>query len=93
MEPLSIKDVHDRLQELPGWEMPSHAEIAKEFEFADFSQAIAFAQKVGEESERQHHHPDILIRNNKVLLTLTTHEDNGLTYMDFKMAKIIEQMV
>ena len=93
MEPLSIKDVHDRLQELKGWEMPSHTEISKEFEFANFREAMDFVQKVGEESERQHHYPDILIRNNKVLLTLTTHEDGGLTYMDFKMARIIEQMV
>ena len=93
MEPLSIKDVHDRLVELPGWEMSDYTSIYKEFEFANFKEAIEFVQKIGEESERQHHHPDILIRNNKVLLTLTTHEDNGLTYMDFKLAKIIEQMI
>ena len=36
MDSLSIKDVHDRLQELPGWEMPSHTEITKEFEFKEF---------------------------------------------------------
>ena len=93
MDSLSIKDVHDRLQELPGWEMPSHTEITKEFEFKDFKEAMGFVQKVGEEAARQHHYPDILIRNNKVTLTLTTPEDNGLTYTDFKMAKIIEQLV
>ncbi len=93
METLSIKDVHDRLQELQGWEMTSHTEISKEFGFKDFREALDFAQKVGEEASRQHHYPDILIRNNKVLLTLTTHENGGLTYMDFKMAKIIEQLV
>jgi len=93
METLSIKDVHDRLQELQGWEMTSHTEISKEFGFKDFREALDFAQKVGEEASRQHHYPDMLIRNNKVLLTLTTHENGGLTYMDFKMAKIIEQLV
>ena len=92
-EHLSIKDIHDRLQELPGWEMPSHTEIAKEFEFANFKEAADFVQKVGEEAERQHHYPDILIRNNRVLLTLTTPEEGGLTYKDFKLAKIIEQLV
>ena len=93
MESLSIKDVHDRLQELPGWEMSDYTAIYKEFEFTNFKEAMEFVQKIGEEAERQHHYPDILIRNNRVLLTLTTHEDNGLTYMDFKMAKIIEQMI
>ncbi len=93
MEPLSIKDVHDRLQELPGWDMTSHTEISKEFEFKDFREAMDFAQKVGEEASRQHHYPNILIINNKVTITLTTQEEGCLTYMDFKMAKIIEQMV
>ena len=93
MEYLSIKEVHDRLQELSGWEMSSHTEICKEFGFADFREAVDFAQKVGEEASHQYHYPDILIRENKVIITLTTREEGGLTYKDFKMAKIIEQLV
>lgn len=92
MEHLSIKDIHDRLQELKGWELLGN-EIAKEFEFSNFKEAMDFVQKVGEEAERQKHHPDILIRYSKVTLTLTTHDANGLTYEDFKMARVIEQMV
>ena len=93
MEHLSIKDIHDRLEQLKGWEMIGYGELVKEFEFADFKQAMDFAQKAGEESERQKHFPDITIRQNKVTITLTTPEANGLTYEDFKMAKIIEQLV
>ena len=92
MEHLSIKDIHDRLAELEGWEMIGH-EIAKEFNFNDFKEAMDFAQKVGEEAERLHHHPDIFIRYNKVTLTLTTHDAGGLTHEDFKLARIIEQLV
>ena len=93
MEHLSIKDIHDRLQEIPGWEMTSHTEITKEFEFANFKEAMEFAQKVGEEASHQYHYPDILIRESKVIIILTTREENCLTYKDFKMAKIIEQLV
>ena len=93
MEHLSIKEVHDRLNELKGWEMSDHSSIFKEFEFSNFKEAMEFAQKVAEEAERENHHPDILIMYNKVTLTLTTHDENGLTYKDFKMAKIIEQLV
>lgn len=93
MEHLSIKEIHDRLQELNGWEMSDHTSIFKEFGFADFKEAMEFAQKVGEEAQRQNHHPDILIQYKKVTLTLTTHDANGLTYKDFKMARIIEQMI
>jgi len=93
MEHLSVRDIHDRLEELNGWEMIGYNEIFKEFEFNNFKEAVEFVQKVGEEAERQNHHPDITIRNNKVAITLSTHEAGGLTYMDFKLAKIIEQMV
>ena len=93
MDNLSIKDIHDRLQELDGWEMSGHSSIYKEFEFADFKEAMGFVQKVGENAAHEFHYPDILIRNNKVILTLTTLEEEGLTYKDFKMAKIIEQLV
>ncbi len=92
MEHLSIKEIHDRLQELKDWEMIG-SEIVKEFNFSNFKEAMDFAQKVGEEAERQRHFPNITINNNKVTITLTTPDANGLTYMDFKLAKIIEQLV
>lgn len=92
MEHLSIKEIYDRLQELHGWEMLGY-EITKEFSFTDFKEAIDFVQKIGEESQRERHFPDITIRNSKVTITLTTHEAGGLTHMDFKLAKIIEQLV
>jgi len=93
MEHLSIKEIHDRLQELHGWEMGSYSEISKDFEFKDFKEAMEFAQKVGEEASHQYHYPSILIKNNKVIVTLTTPDEGGLTYKDFKMAKIIEQLI
>lgn len=92
MEHLSIKEIHDRLSELEGWEMHGH-EIVKEFQFGNFKEAMEFVQKVGEEAEREHHHPDINIKYNKVELRLTTHDANGLTYKDFKLARIIEQLI
>lgn len=92
MEHLSIKEIYDRLSELNGWEMHGQ-EIVKEFEFANFREAMEFAQKVGEEAERENHHPDININYSKVTLKLTTHDAGGLTYKDFKLARIIEQLV
>ena len=92
MEHLSIREIYDRLSELDGWEMHG-SEIVKDFEFDDAKKAIEFANKVAEEAERQHHHPAINIRYNKVAIALTTHDADGLTHMDFKLAKIIEQMV
>lgn len=92
MEHLSIKDIHDRLEELKGWELFG-SEITKEFSFGSFREAMEFVNKVGEEAERQNHHPDIMIRYSKVTLTLTTHDAGGITHEDFKLARVIEQLV
>ena len=93
MDNLSIKEIHDRLQELQGWEMSDYTSIYKQFEFNSFKEAMDFVNKVGEEAAKQYHYPEITIRNNIVRLTLTTPEENGLTYKDFKLAKIIEQLI
>ncbi|MBI1935363.1 4a-hydroxytetrahydrobiopterin dehydratase [Candidatus Woesearchaeota archaeon] len=93
MEHLSIKEIHERLQELNGWEMSDYSSIYKNFEFSSFKEAMEFANKVGEEASHQYHYPEISIKNSKVTIILTTPEEGGLTYKDFKMAKIIEQLV
>ena len=92
MEHLSIKEIHERLEDLKNWELIGH-EISKEFHFNGFKEAMEFANKIAEEAERIDHHPDIFIRYNKVTITLTTHSADGLTYKDFKLAKIIEQLI
>ena len=92
MEHLSIKEIHERLEELKDWELIEH-QITKEFHFKDFKEAMEFVNKIAEEAERIDHHPDILIRYNKVSITLTTHSAGGLTYKDFKLAKVIEQLI
>ena len=92
MEHLSIKEIHERLEELKDWDLIGHG-ITKEFHLKDFKEAMEFVKQVGEEAEREHHHPDITIKNSIVTITLTTNEANGLTYKDFKLAKIIEQLV
>jgi 4a-hydroxytetrahydrobiopterin dehydratase len=38
------------------------------------------------------HHPDIDIRWNKVMLTLSTHSAGGLTEKDFALAKQINSL-
>ena len=93
MDHLSIKEIHDRLNELSGWEMDGYDEIYKVFEFNNFKEAMDFAQKVGEQASHEYHYPTISIKNSRVTINLTTVEEGGLTYKDFKLAKIIEQLV
>ncbi len=52
---------------------------------------MAFVNQVADAAEEANHHPDILVHGwNKVRLTLTTHDEGGLTENDHKMAERID---
>ncbi len=61
--------------------------IQRTYQFADFLASMKFVSLVADQAEKDQHHPDILIRYNKVTLTLTTHDAGGLTRKDFELAK------
>jgi 4a-hydroxytetrahydrobiopterin dehydratase len=63
-------------------------EIAREWKFKDFGEAMAFVNRVAVKAEEANHHPDILLHGwNNVRLTLTSHSAGGLTGSDFEMAE------
>ena len=66
--------------------------ISKLFIFEDFMQGIRFLNRVAKLAETMNHHPDIDIRYNKIKLSLTTHDEGGLTTRDFKLARSIDRM-
>jgi 4a-hydroxytetrahydrobiopterin dehydratase len=72
------------------WERDGDS-IKREFERADFADAIAFVDRVAELAEAANHHPDILVHAyKKVRLTLSTHAADGLTARDFELAAQID---
>lgn len=74
------------------WERDGNA-IGREFKFADFAQALAFVNRVGEVAEELNHHPDILLHGwNRVRLTVTTHSEGGLTENDFQLATRVDAL-
>lgn len=89
--PLSEADVQSALQTLPGWK-PSGKAIQRIFEFADFSDAMVFVNKIAETAEEANHHPDITINYNKVTLELISHDSGGITQRDVRMAKKINEL-
>lgn len=91
---LSPEAISEHLKTLPDWELEEGSnEIIRTFTFANFKEAMSFAQKVGELAESHDHHPDILIEYKNVTLALTTHCSGGLTERDFKLAGEIEGLV
>ena len=87
MQTLTEDQIQTRLEaEAPEWS-EAGGSIQRTFQFDDFVQAIAFVNKVADAAEAAMHHPDILVRYNKVTLTLTTHDAGGITDNDFALAQ------
>jgi len=85
MGKLSQEDIDARLSTLPDWALNGDA-LQRTFSFDDFLGAMAFVSRIADLAEEHQHHPDIMIRFNKVTLTISTHEAGGLTEKDFTLA-------
>lgn len=90
--PLRGQELSALHQQVPDWQVVDEHHLVRHFKFADFKQALAFVNRVGELAEGQGHHPDILLAWGKAEITLWTHKVNGLTESDFIMAAKIDQL-
>lgn len=90
MKLLSAEEIKEKLEILNGW-FYVDGSIVKEFKLKSFSDAVAFLVKVGFESEKLDHHPDLLLHSwNKLKITLSTHSEGGVTENDFNLAQTID---
>ncbi|MBS0187806.1 MAG: 4a-hydroxytetrahydrobiopterin dehydratase [Planctomycetes bacterium] len=90
MPKLTEAQVDAALKDVPDWGESGDA-IQRTYQFPDFVRAMSFVDKVAQAAEKSQHHPDILIRYNKVTLTLSTHDAGGITVKDFDLAKVSDQ--
>jgi len=91
MNKLADKDIKARLGSLKEWTQIQMA-IERTYQFTDFTGAMRFVNAVADHAERVQHHPDMLIRWNKVTLTLSTHDAGGITEKDFASAAAYDAM-
>jgi 4a-hydroxytetrahydrobiopterin dehydratase len=89
MAVLTHEDIREQLSSLEGWELTTEG-IRKEYRLNDFRSAINLVNRVADLAEEANHHPDILIRYNRVRFTLISHDAGGITEKDFDLAARIE---
>lgn len=89
MVKLSNGELRAALAEVPDWSEVTGT-IQRTYQFSDFVSAMAFVTMAAFASERSQHHPDIMIRYNKVTLTLSTHDAGAITEKDFALAKTLD---
>ena len=88
---LTEDEIAGALPELKGWERQGNA-ITRQFTFASFPDAIAFATRLAFEAEAADHHPDLTIEYKRVTLTYSTHSEGGLTANDLEGARTADRL-
>jgi 4a-hydroxytetrahydrobiopterin dehydratase len=85
---LSDIEIQRRLGSLAGWQRQGTV-LRRTFTFAGFPEAMAFAQTLVVPAEAMNHHPDVDIRYNRVIVSLSTHDSGGITENDLALAERI----
>jgi len=85
MPALTSEQVSLKLKAIPEWSVKAQS-LCRTFKFDGFLTSIAFVRRVAKRAEKNQHHPDIDIRYDQVTLTLTTHDEGGITANDFTLA-------
>ncbi|PKP96993.1 MAG: 4a-hydroxytetrahydrobiopterin dehydratase [Alphaproteobacteria bacterium HGW-Alphaproteobacteria-13] len=82
------------LTRFPLWtHEPGRDAIRRRFLFADFARAFGFMSSVAIIAEKMDHHPEWSNVYNRVDILLTTHDCDGLSERDAKLAEAIEALV
>ena len=85
MAKLSDTDIEQALSNLDGWGRDGD-HISREFQFRDFVAATGFIAQVAVLSERANHHPNLNNVYNRVTISLSTHDEGGITERDVALA-------
>ncbi len=83
---MTTQQIADHRKAVPAWSIRAKS-LRRTFEFKGFLDSVRFVKQIATKAEKLNHHPDIDIRFDKVTLTLTTHDEGGITERDFALAK------
>ena len=89
---LTGDDRQEALAALDGWsEMAERDALVKTFTFKNFNQAFGFMTRCALLAEKMNHHPEWFNVYKTVEVTLTTHDADGITELDLRMAKAMDR--
>ena len=81
------------LAELSDWkEVDGRDAIIRELKFSNFNEAFGFMTRVAIMADKMDHHPEWFNVYNRVEVTLTTHDCDGLSERDAKLARFIDKI-
>jgi 4a-hydroxytetrahydrobiopterin dehydratase len=88
---LSDSEIESEITKIPVWKL-INGKLNKSFEFKNFIEAFGFMTKVAMQAEKMNHHPEWFNVYNKVKIDLVTHDVNGISNYDIKLANAINKI-
>ncbi|MGB7215635.1 MAG: 4a-hydroxytetrahydrobiopterin dehydratase [Gammaproteobacteria bacterium] len=90
--PLERGRIDELLAQLDeGWRLNDAGHLERTYEFKNFREALAFANRVGEIAEAEQHHPDLHVAWGRCIVEIWTHKIDGLTESDFYFAAKVDR--
>ncbi|WP_225803075.1 4a-hydroxytetrahydrobiopterin dehydratase [Streptomyces sp. NK15101] len=91
-QPLSQKEIEDRLRELPGWSVDADR-LTRTYRLGDHFAATALVVHVAQIQQELNHHSDLTLGYNTVALAMNTHDaGDAVTEKDFELADRVERI-
>jgi 4a-hydroxytetrahydrobiopterin dehydratase len=88
---LTDTEISAALKELPQWQLREDGlAITRTLKFGDFAEAFGFMTRIAILAEKADHHPEWFNVYNRVEITLTTHDADGLSQRDVALARQID---
>lgn len=89
MNKLTLEQINIYVSKLHNWKFENDS-LVKAIQRKDFKASIKLVQAIADLAEQADHHPDLLIQYDRVTITLTTHESEGVTGKDISLAQQID---
>lgn len=93
MSAISKEQIDEALVSLPGWSREGEGEaIVKTYEFTGFPAAMTFMQHATGPIDEMDHHPEWTNIYDKVEIRLSSHDADGVTARDVRLAKVLDRV-
>ena len=91
MSILSIDQINKSLKKINQWKFNDNM-ISRSFKFPSYMSGINFVDSLALISEKENHHPDILVGWCEVNVAFTSHDLGGVTDKCVKMAELTSKL-
>jgi len=76
-----------------GWFQTGDNHLTASFDFSAFDEANEFVNCVAKIATKLDHHPSISWQYKTVVVSVTTHEVEGLSVKDFEFAEMVQECI